>query len=46
MEDTPVALPAVSESAERDAPLDAPLMDAPIDAPVLDAPDSAIVLNG
>jgi len=46
MEDTPVALPAVSESAERDAPFDAPLLDAPIDAPLTDAPDSAIVLNG
>jgi len=37
MEDTPIALPAVTESAERDAPIDAPLPD---------APDSAIVVDG
>lgn len=37
MEDTPVALPVVAQSAERDEPMD---------APVMDAPDSAVVVNG
>lgn len=36
MEDTPVALPAVTESAERDAPMETPLAD---------APDSAVVVK-